>query len=170
MKKPPVKKGGRFFRNSLSIKRLRFTLLLGLDERPAASAVYADGKRRVKVNEPEPGSLLFGPLEVPGAGYFPADILSEVMGERFGTLHEKACADAFGNGPHALLGALHEDWHLGDFGTDKAAKVHFGIQFFPLLCNAGALEPNRLILKRLRGSLGLNLFPKNSANAYISTT
>ena len=132
MKKPPVKKGGRFFRNSLSIKRLRFTLLLGLDERPA-------------------------------------DILSEVMGERFGTLHEKACADAFGNGPHALLGALHEDWHLGDFGTDKAAKVHSGIQFFPLLRNAGAVEPNRLILKRLRGSLGLNLFPKNSTNAYIST-
>ena len=60
MKKPPVKKGGRFFHNSLSIKWLRFTLLLGLDERASASAVYADGKRRVKVHEPEPGGLLFG--------------------------------------------------------------------------------------------------------------
>ena len=52
------------------------------------------------------------------------------MGEGLGALHEEACAYAFGNRAHALLGALHEDGHLGDFLADEAAEVYAGIQFF----------------------------------------
>lgn len=60
MKKPPVKKGGRFFRNSLSIKWLRFTLLSGLDERASASAVNAGRYGLIKVHKPHPGGLFLG--------------------------------------------------------------------------------------------------------------
>ena len=63
---------------------------------------------------------------------FPADIFSKFVGEGFGTLHEKAGPYAFRNGTHTLLGALHEDGHLGDFLTDEAAEVYAGIQL--LIC------------------------------------
>ena len=89
------------------------------------------------------GNYLLRPLEVvgtccfPSAGVghhkvpeseFPADILSKLVGERFGALHQKAGAYGLGHCPHALLGALHENWHLGDFLPYEFTEVHSGVQ------------------------------------------
>ena len=93
----------------------------------------------------EAGDDFLRSLEVVGAGKdlalfvqghevseaeFPADELRQIVGEGLGALHQEACMQLFGYTPHALLGALHEDGHLGKIGPDHLAEVYAGVQLF----------------------------------------
>ena len=52
------------------------------------------------------------------------------MGKGLGAFLEEAGAQPLGHAAHAFLGALHEDGHFGELGTDELAQVHAGVQFF----------------------------------------
>ena len=60
----------------------------------------------------------------------PANVLRQLMGERLGAFHQETGPEAFRHRAHALLRALHEDGHLGEFPADHFAKVHTRIQLF----------------------------------------
>ena len=92
----------------------------------------------------ETGDDFLRSLEVVGAGKdlplfvqghevseaeFPADELGQVVGEGLGALHQEAGVEFLGHASHALLGALHEDGHLGQVFADHLAQVYAGVQF-----------------------------------------
>ena len=60
---------------------------------------------------------------------FPADEFRQVMGQGLGPLDQEARLEGRGDGPHALLGGLHQDGHLGVVLPDHPAQVDARIQF-----------------------------------------
>ena len=57
-----------------------------------------------------------------------AYILAEFVGEGLGPFHYESGMHAFRDLPHALLGGLHENRHLGHLAAYHLAEVHAGVK------------------------------------------
>ncbi len=111
-------------------------------EEPAGDIVL--GRQPGQVGIRKGGDDALGAVQVAGAGdflpglgirhyeiaesEFPADEIRQVVREGFGTLHEETRLEGRSDGPHAFLGGLHEDGHLGIVLADHPAQVDAGVQ------------------------------------------